>query len=88
MQLCSSTIFFSLGRYTVEVLLWCRLSAISPVKSLGTGGNNQCGSVLNSAGCRYSAGVSGWHIPVVRETNLCMVVHLIPSGDFSFSMLI
>ena len=27
---------------------------IVPVKSLGTGGTNQCGSVPGSAGCRYT----------------------------------
>ena len=36
--------------------------AIVPVKSLGTGGINQCGSGRSIAGYRYSVGIAGRRI--------------------------
>ena len=39
------------------------LIPINLVKSLGTDGINQCGSVRNNAGACYSAGVVTWRIP-------------------------
>lgn len=33
------------------------------VKSIGTHGINQCGTVLSRAGGRYNAIIVGWHMP-------------------------